>query len=400
MNNIFYVYADHDAGPDSCMEASLSLPAPPYELLDALDKLRLEEGESEKFRIEEYYRFHFLAPYLGEKCDLYQLNALAQRLSELNEEQGAAFEGLLRTAVLKEEGPRGIPDLINMACSTDCCHVVGEALNDSQLGWFCAENGFCPELDDLPDEVFELLDFERIGREHRQAEGGVFIERTADHPGGYVEQHSDVNDVYKTLDLSPKVPDYAILLEVSHNGSTALLKLPAGESKMAAVPRRLDEPDWLDLTWRCLDCRVPALAELISNGDADIDFLNHLAKHLADMEPKALTAYKALLEAAGCQSLPCAELLMDTLDQYVFSPRVASPVDAAKEELAVILCEREAAQITPHLNLYQYGQSLIQECGGVLTGYGLIERKDGEPILAMKRQLQQGGMELRPYGQL
>ncbi len=400
MNNIFYVYANHDIGPDSRTEAFLNLPAPPCELLDALDKLRLGEGECETFWVKEYYRFNFLAPYLGEKCDLYVLNALAQRLSKLNDEQCAALEGLLKIeAEIKKEAPCNIPELLDIVYNTDCCHVVGEALNDSQLGRFCAENGFRPELDNLPDDVFNLLDFERIGREHRQAEGGVFIERTADHPGGYVEQHSEWTEVYKTLDLSPKAPDYAIFLEVSHNGSAATLKLPAGEAEIADIPRMLDEPDWLDLTRRCLDCRVPALAEIISSSDEDIDFLNHLAKRLADMEPKTLTAYKALLEAAGFHSLQYAGLLIDTLDQYIFSPQVISPMDAAKEELAAILRERDAAQIAPHLDLYQYGQSLIQDCGGVLTDYGLIERKDGEPIRTMKNQPQQCGMEMRPYGQ-
>ena len=135
MNNIFYVYANHDIGPDSRTEAFLNLPAPPCELLDALDKLRLGEGECETFWVKEYYRFNFLAPYLGEKCDLYVLNALAQRLSKLNDEQCAALEGLLKIeAEIKKEAPCNIPELLDIVYNTDCCHVVGEALNDSQLG--------------------------------------------------------------------------------------------------------------------------------------------------------------------------------------------------------------------------------------------------------------------------
>ncbi len=85
---------------------------------------------------------------------------------------------------------------------------------------------------------------------------------------------------------------------------------------------------------------------------------------------------------------------MDTLDEYIFSPQFCSPIDVAKGELSLILTEQDAALITPYLNLHQYGQSLIQRCGGMLTDYGLIERKDGQPIQVPEQQPCQGGMEM------
>ena len=97
---------------------------------------------------------------------------------------------------------------------------MGEALNDSQLGRFCAENGFVPGVDDLPDAVFDMLDFERIGREHRQREGGILMERTADHPGGYVERHSDLVEAYKSLNLTVGRPDYIFRFGITHHRSS------------------------------------------------------------------------------------------------------------------------------------------------------------------------------------
>lgn len=72
--------------------------------------------------------------------------------------------------------PFPLSRLIDLAYSTECCHLVKGVVTDAQLGRFCAENGFVPALDGLPDEVFELLDFERIGRECRESEGGVFTQ--------------------------------------------------------------------------------------------------------------------------------------------------------------------------------------------------------------------------------
>ena len=46
------------------------------------------------------------------------------------------------------------------------------------------------------------------------------------------------------------------------------------------------------------------------------------------------------------------------------------------------------------LNLYQYGQALIERCGGSLTAYGLIEREDHQPVQTMENKPSQGGMEM------
>ena len=402
MDRVFDVYLAKKDQPESDAYAELSLPAAPYQMQDAFDRLRLAEGDALYGEITEYHQFEGLSTLLDGSCGLYGLNALAQKLSELDARQCTAFAGLLK---MEREKNQSVPisRLVNMAYSTGCCHVVDEALNDCQLGRFCAENGFVPGVDELPDAVFELLDFERIGREHRQREGGVLVERSMDHPGGYVERHDELTEAYKTLELTPETPDYTILLEVSkgflHNpgydsGKTVQLKLPAAPDALDAALAALNVRDWRGTSWRCLDCRAPTLAEMISDAEGGIDSLNRLAQRLADMEPQTLTAYKALLEAVNCQDLQSAGQLMDTLDQYTFSPQYSSPIGVAKDELSVILRSDEAARITPHLNLYQYGQELIQRYGGALTGYGLIERKDGQPIQAMEIQPRQGGMEM------
>ncbi len=362
MRKVFYAYAVNNSGPDSRVEAFLNLPAAPYEILDAMDKLRCGDGAGVKFRVDEFYRFGSLVPFLSEPNDLRELNALAQKLSELDEQQEVAFEGLLMIEYRTKQAPIDLPDLIDLAYSTDRCHVVGEALNDSQLGRFCAEKSFVPGAEDLPDSLFELLDFERIGREHRHQTGGVIVERTADHPGGYVEQYAKLVQAYKDLDLTEKRPDYTILLEME-TGSRC--KLPS-----AVLPQG---------RYTCLDCKAPSLTDMISDA-GDIYAANRLAQRLAVMRPQVLNGYKALLEAVECGTLQQAEHLIDALGVYTFSPEYGSPVEVAKGELAVILCDKERELLEPCLDLYQYGEALIEDCGGVLTDYGLIKREDRHPV--------------------
>ena len=213
--------------------------------------------------------------------------------------------------------------------------------------------------------------------------------RSMDHPGGYVVQHQPLLEVSKTLDLTPKTPDYTMLLEVSDGYSSAQLKLPASEQELAAVHQALDEPDWLDLTWTCLDCKVPSLADAVSEA-RDIHSVNDFAKMLAEMDHEDIVTYKALLEASNCQDLLRAGLLADQIPKYIFSPQFSSPEEMAKEELSVLLCDPDAETILPYVNLQKYGEALIEKSRAELTGYGLIERADGQPIQSPR----QGGMTL------
>ena len=120
----------------------LSLPATDYELLDALEILRMQPGDEPKWEIIQHSnQTEHLQIYL-EDCTLYELNAFARKLSDMRPDQRAAFEGLLQMALDKREGPMSVKDLFTYVNSTDSCHVLDDVHNDEQLGRFYAENDF------------------------------------------------------------------------------------------------------------------------------------------------------------------------------------------------------------------------------------------------------------------
>lgn len=350
-------------------EVELDLPATDYELLDAMEQLRLEDGKHPYLEFHAAEEYDYLNKRIQE-TDLFRLNALAKRLAELDTQGMAAFEGLVCMDIQKGGETIPIGSLIDYAYNGDCCHVVEDAATDEELGRFLVENGFIPEAEDLSDKALKLLDYTQIGKTYREAEGGTFT------GFGYVEQHSELRQVYKTLDLTPKKPVYTILAE-TFDGSMVAFPFPAN-TPMGTEPVR------------CVDCATPTLIGL-SGGMETVDLL---ARRLAGLEPKALTAYKALLEATDCKDLQGAEALMDSLDEYIFSPQYSSPIEVAKGELSAILCDEDAVTLIPHLNLYRYGQALIERCGGTLTAYGLIEREDHQPVQTMENKPNQGGMEM------
>ncbi len=340
------------ASENGCAE--LTLPAAPYALLDAMEKLGLREGEVPQWEVIQTYSCDKLYPYLDQNGSLTELNALCQQLALLGEQQTAVVEGLVKIEFEHGSRPVPMPRLIDMAYSTDCCHLVEGVTDDQTLGRFYAKNGFVPEADNLTDQQFELLDFAKIGREFRQAEGGVFTS------GGYVQRHDELKQVCKTLDLTLQKPDYAILAELP-DGSRARLPTPLDKTVV-------EEPA------RCVDCVAPALTGLTAMRST----LDLLANRLAELEMNEdLTKYKAVLEAIGCDDMTQALTLADELDRYSLDPEPREPDEVASGHLKELLPEEDLAALLPNVNLYCYGQKLIAQSGGKLTGYGYVQPVTG-----------------------
>lgn len=76
------------------------------------------------------------------------------------------------------------------------------------------------------------------------------------------------------------------------------------------------------------------------------------------------------MTATHCQNIVDALDLAEQLDEYILSPSIASPEDAAAEELAFILPEKAAKMIRPHINLHTYGQALLASRNNIQTEYG------------------------------
>ena len=201
---VFSVYL---GDPDSSSHAELDLPATPWELIDALDKLRLKDGQDPYWQVEDIGRYGFLAPLLDD-CDLYQFNALAEQLSTFDRVEDIAFEGLVQMEVDKlcqtNGGDLTLQRLLDLAYSVDRCHVVPGVRDDEALGRFYVENDFLPELEQVPDSVLELLDYAKIGEKMRRDEHGAMT------PNGYVVREAELRQAPPNLGRPPRKPPYMI----------------------------------------------------------------------------------------------------------------------------------------------------------------------------------------------
>lgn len=391
---VFGVYLAKE-DPESDAYAKLDLPARPWELLDALDKLHLQEGDRLYLEIDDYYDFEELATVLQDQEDsLAELNDLAERLTRLSDVQCAALQGLIQIETAKSGGEISVSRLRDLTESVDCCHVVPEALNDSQLGRFYAENGFVPEVEGLSDTVFELLDFAAIGLRARKEEGGVFTRK------GYVLQNSDLKQA-PSVAREIAEPDYMVLLEVAGRqgdgpaqggAGPILVKLPAAPEELESVAKRLGAASSRELWWRCIDCVIPEMRDAVSAAGTIRD-VNRFAQTAAAIPQEQRKVYKAVLEGLRCRDLASASAQADTLDVYLLREDINSPSGFAKEKIRSIMDETMVDQVLTNLNLYRYGETLMESEHCIQTGYGLIQRRDGHEFHIQNKEI--GTMEMR-----
>ena len=105
---ILRVYLAKNDTPYSAAYAKLELPASPWEVWDAMEKVRLQTDDILYMEIEDYFAFEYLSPHLdGLDISLNELNDLAAQLAALDEVQGIAFDGFLRMEVQNKVDTNG-----------------------------------------------------------------------------------------------------------------------------------------------------------------------------------------------------------------------------------------------------------------------------------------------------
>ena len=398
---VFAMYLAKEGNPNSDAYAKLDLPASPWELWDALDKVRLNEGEQLYMEIEDYFAFGYLAPYLdGLEISLNELNDLAVQLAALDEVQEVAFDGFLRMEVQNKVNTNGgvitLQYLRDLAVSakTDCYHVV-DAADDAQLGRFYAENEFVPELDGISDEVFEMLDFAGIGRMMRCSENGVFVGNL------YVLRDGELTTAPLVQKALPEKPGYLFRLTLGlhpdiGDARTVTLDLPAAEAELLDAQEQLGAEGWEGVTVIDYDGIIPYAADF-TDLPMELEEFNVLAAAVRDMPSpeKQLPKLKALLEQFEVRDIATAISLTECLDDYVLTPEISSPQETAIDQLHFMTDDHSVELLLSHVNLYAYGCDLIRDDNAVLSPYGLLHRADYQPMLTPVQKASEANMTMR-----
>ena len=398
---VFAVYLAKEDVPNSEAYATLELPASPWELWDAMEKVRLQTDDILYMEIEDYFAFEYLSPHLdGLDISLNELNDLAAQLAALDEVQGIAFEGMFSIEVQRKVNANGgvitLQDLRDLAVSakTDCYHVV-DAADDAQLGRFYAENEFIPELDGVSNEVFEMLDFAGIGRMMRCSENGVFVGSL------YVLRDGELTTAPPVQKTLPEKPGYLFRLTLGlrpdfGGNRTAVLDMPASEEALAAAQEQLGTLNWENTVVLNYDGILPN-AVFFADLPSELEAFNEFAKAVQNIPfpEKQLPKLKALLKQFEVQDITTALSLTECLDDYVLTPEISSPQETAIDQLHFMTDDHSAELLISHVNLYAYGCDIIREDNASLTPYGLLHRADYQPMLTPVQKASEANMTMR-----
>ena len=321
------------------------------------------------------------------------------RLAVLDETEQEAFDGLLRLEIQRKVESNGgiltMQDLRNLAVSADadCCHVVG-ATSDAELGRFYAENGFVEELDGLSDDVFEMLDFGKIGKALRTGENGTFTRN------GYVVQHSELVTAPLCAKELPPKPEYLFQLTLGlhpdlDDDRTVTLELPASAEALRNAQQQLGTDGWEGVVVLDYDGIIPQAAEF-ADLPMELEAFNDFAESVKAMpfREKQLPKLKALLEHFEVTDLAAAAGLAEHIGDYILTPEISSPQEAAIDELNFTMDAHSVELLLPHVNLFAYGNEIIKDDNAALTSYGLLHREDYQPMQTPVQETQEQAMTM------
>ena len=372
-----------ETGDENGNSTELFLPATEYELLDVQDRLRMTEGEELQAEILECGDFALLMRLQG-LYSLNSLNALSKMLINLDERGAEAFQGLVLMEYAKCNTYKDIAAerLIELASNTDCCHVLPGIRDDEQLGHFYVEYGFLSDMDGLSDEVLQYLDWARIGREQREAEGGVFTEE------GYVVQDGEIEPLDEKMDFTPHKPEYVfrLALQRAEEMKPIFVELPMEDNELRLTLKEHGMPDAI------LSCDGP-LPQLDAKRELEdgLQTLNTLAWKIQELDTLQMQKLKALQHVLKLVEPVDLLQIADRMEDYLVEPSIKNLEDYGQSELQFYLGKEEMERLLPYVNLRGYGKAAMEHLHDQLTPYGTIQRQDGEPIVSMEQELQRGG---------
>lgn len=380
MGKIMRVYLCGQEWTESRVEMSIDLPATPWELMDALDKLNLSAEREVYTQVEEYYDFGYIQGLIPEDTSLSRLNELCAVLDSMDEHERIGFRGVLKSSLFYDQANIDFDRLMDIALARDCYHIAENVENVEQLGRFLCLNGFVAGAEDLPETICEMLDFERIGRQFRTDEHGVFTD------GCYIAPEGDIPHAEVCYGIF--TPEYTVMLDVANKADIAKrfpLALPASASDMEHALKQAGSETWSDAVCFCTDCRVPQLTEAITQAN-NIAMANRFAERLDSLSAENISKLKAVLEVTNCEDLTTASLIAQDLDSYMLSESIRNPEELGKWQLTYMLSDEDRDLILKHLNLYAYGKEVLEQDTALISSYGLIERTDKQTILTQAQQ--------------
>ncbi len=375
-----------ELGIGSDKVAFVQLPANKNAVIDAMDR---EKIYSETFlRIAECNEVPELNGFeFSKEPTLDELNFLAKRIKEISEEktQIIAYRALLQKPF------ETINEAVNRTFDLDSMPVF-PCKNYAEYGEIVLENDFLEELEDVPDELYELLDAEKVGRVIAEREGGVFVD------GYYVVTSSYEPALVYDEELPERMEDWIFRLEVAKNPKidddisklkTEILTLPADENYMNDLAGTIGEKRLQDAAYLNFQSSIPQIDENILDSMEDIFTLNDIAKKYAELSREDRAKFKAILEFERCNDIEKIGDVLNSLDDYEFDFTITDASDFGINYLSKLLPPDIDRTLLDGINAAKFAFNVMSQNRCMLTDYGVISERGGHLYTMVETSEQQ-----------
>ena len=182
----------------------------------------------------------------------------------------------------------------------------------------------------------------------------------------YVVQHSELVNAPPCAKELPEKPEYLFRLTLGlhpdlEDDRTVTLELPASAETLRKAQKQLGADGWEGVMVLDYDGIIPKSAEF-ADLPMELDTFNEFAESVKNMpsREKQLPKLKALLEHFAVTDLAAAAGLVEHIGDYILTPEISSPQEAAIDELNFTMNVHSAELLLPHVNLFAYGNEIIK----------------------------------------
>ncbi len=365
--------------------ADIYMPANLYEIDDAIDKCRgyLVKTDIMPYSITNCQKVPLLNELRFDGTNLYELNFLAKQIVEFDNTQLAAYNALLPLVVGENYKNElvSIKDVINLTYSVDDFVVAPNIFDDEDLGKMLIDNEMVDGMENLSDQFVNLLDPKKVGKEHRMAENGVYIN------GCYVAREGfKLKEIFNGETLPEHTPDnYLFRFHLSNTEiNETVIDVPFNESTEQFIKNAKDnEFNLIDF-----ESAIPQISRFSENMHVRIDVddlnqVNEIAKDFLFLDEIQTAKFKAALCYEGITTLEDMdeiEYILKNVDLYNLKYLNVYPSDFAKDYLEQHLDDAFPKEYLDLVNTNALGDRLMEELDGAYTPYGILLKSSNEQI--------------------
>lgn len=355
--------------------AGITLPFSENELADAYQRARATSENAVMTWVDLFECSYDENNEFIKNTSIDELNYLAIRLHKLSEREMVAFKSCIAA-----ENNMSAADMINLTYNLNNYETFPGAENYEKLGKIFAASGYVPELENLPQNILDYIDYSKIGKRVHDEKQGLFSD------DGYAYKISDeFKTVYdgKNFPESIKTDQYLFRVKIGkypkdmeEKAPGLWVSLPMDVQKLQDIKKALGVNDWEECVLRGVQSIIPNMQYSIESV-CEIEKLNRLAQKILKLDAMNQAKYKAMLEATGCKDIISAEQLIEACGDFCLHCDNISFENFAEKSLL----EDERVHLPEKLRKYfdfeRYMRDMLGSMKVYKTEYGILEQIGG-----------------------